>query len=75
MRQKIKEVEEKQPEVKTGFIASFLDFLKSGPKQQFSTLAVRMPNRTRRPGTQTVRTFCPPTTSKDCSCDTHSFSV
>lgn len=60
MRQKIKEVEEKQPEVKTGFIASFLDFLKSGPKQQFSTLAVRMPNRTRRPGTQTVRTFCPP---------------
>uniref|UniRef100_A0A7N5JN75 Glutamine and serine rich 1 n=1 Tax=Ailuropoda melanoleuca TaxID=9646 RepID=A0A7N5JN75_AILME len=60
MRQKIKEVEEKQPEVKTGFIASFLDFLKSGPKQQFSTLAVRMPNRTRRPGTQTVRTLCPP---------------
>uniref|UniRef100_A0A8C6DT70 Glutamine and serine rich 1 n=1 Tax=Moschus moschiferus TaxID=68415 RepID=A0A8C6DT70_MOSMO len=60
MRQKIKEVEEKQPEVKTGFIASFLDFLKSGPKQQFSTLAVRMPNRTRRPGTQTIRTFCPP---------------
>lgn len=60
MRQKIKEVEEKQPEVKTGFIASFLDFLKSGPKQQFSTLAVRMPNRTRRPGTQTVRAFCPP---------------
>ena len=37
-REKIKEVEEKQPEVKTGFIASFLDFLKSGPKQQFSTL-------------------------------------
>ncbi|XP_076970451.1 glutamine and serine-rich protein 1 isoform X2 [Tamandua tetradactyla] len=60
MRQKIKEVEEKQPEVKTGFIASFLDFLKSGPKQQFSTLAVRMPNRTRRPGTQIVRTLCPP---------------
>ncbi|XP_064221118.1 glutamine and serine-rich protein 1 isoform X2 [Aotus nancymaae] len=60
MRQKIKEVEEKQPEVKTGFIASFLDFLKSGPKQQFSTLAVRMPNRTRRPGNQMVRTFCPP---------------
>ena len=29
-------------------------------KQQFSTLAVRMPNRTRRPGTQTVRAFCPP---------------
>ncbi|KAM9081010.1 glutamine and serine-rich protein 1 isoform 2-T2 [Megaptera novaeangliae] len=67
MRQKIKEVEEKQPEVKTGFIASFLDFLKSGPKQQFSTLAVRMPNRTRRPGTQTVRTFCPPPLPKTAS--------
>ncbi|KAL0629088.1 Glutamine and serine-rich protein 1 [Plecturocebus cupreus] len=67
MRQKIKEVEEKQPEVKTGFIASFLDFLKSGPKQQFSTLAVRMPNRTRRPGTQTVRTFCPPPLPKPSS--------
>ncbi|XP_071415149.1 glutamine and serine-rich protein 1 isoform X2 [Pithys albifrons albifrons] len=58
MRQKIKEVEEKQPEVKTGFIASFLDFLKSGPRQQFSTPAVRMPNRTRRPVTQTVRGPC-----------------
>ncbi|NXG10550.1 QSER1 protein, partial [Sakesphorus luctuosus] len=58
MRQKIKEVEEKQPEVKTGFIASFLDFLKSGPRQQFSTPAVRMPNRTRRPVTQTVRAPC-----------------
>ncbi|XP_051000235.1 glutamine and serine-rich protein 1 isoform X2 [Acomys russatus] len=59
MRRKIKEVEEKQPEVKTGFIASFLDFLKCGPKQQFSTLAVRIPNRTRRSGTQVTRTFCP----------------
>ncbi|XP_072825848.1 glutamine and serine-rich protein 1 isoform X2 [Vicugna pacos] len=67
MRQKIKEVEEKQPEVKTGFIASFLDFLKSGPKQQFSTLAVRMPNRTRRPGTQIARTFCPPPLPKAAS--------
>uniref|UniRef100_A0A8C9LSY3 Glutamine and serine rich 1 n=1 Tax=Piliocolobus tephrosceles TaxID=591936 RepID=A0A8C9LSY3_9PRIM len=67
MRQKIKEVEEKQPEVKTGFIASFLDFLKSGPKQQFSTLAVRMPNRTRRPGTQMVRAFCPPPLPKPSS--------
>nr|XP_023406525.1 glutamine and serine-rich protein 1 isoform X5 [Loxodonta africana] len=67
MRQKIKEVEEKQPEVKTGFIASFLDFLKSGPKQQFSTLAVRMPNRTRRPGTQIVRTLCPPPLPKTLS--------
>ncbi|XP_008849766.2 glutamine and serine-rich protein 1 isoform X2 [Nannospalax galili] len=67
MRQKIKEVEEKQPEVKTGFIASFLDFLKCGPKQQFSTLAVRMPNRTRRPGTQVARTFCPPPLPKTSS--------
>ncbi|NWH63500.1 QSER1 protein, partial [Geococcyx californianus] len=58
MRQKIKEVEEKQPEVKTGFIASFLDFLKSGPRQQFSAPAVRMPNRTRRPVTQMVRSPC-----------------
>ncbi|XP_075402048.1 glutamine and serine-rich protein 1 isoform X2 [Tenrec ecaudatus] len=67
MRQKIKEVEEKQPEVKTGFIASFLDFLKSGPKQQFSTLAVRMPNRTRRPGNQIGRTLCPPPLPKTLS--------
>uniref|UniRef100_A0A8C0FYT7 Glutamine and serine rich 1 n=1 Tax=Bubo bubo TaxID=30461 RepID=A0A8C0FYT7_BUBBB len=58
MRQKIKEVEEKQPEVKTGFIASFLDFLKSGPRQQFSAPAVRMPNRTRRPVTHIVRAPC-----------------
>ncbi|KFO77047.1 Glutamine and serine-rich protein 1 [Cuculus canorus] len=58
MRQKIKEVEEKQPEVKTGFIASFLDFLKSGPRQQFSAPAVRMPSRTRRPVTQIVRAPC-----------------
>ncbi|NXH21754.1 QSER1 protein, partial [Bucco capensis] len=58
MRQKIKEVEEKQPEVKTGFIASFLDFLKSGPRQQFSAPAVRMPNRTRRPVPQLARAPC-----------------
>ncbi|XP_060227841.1 glutamine and serine-rich protein 1 isoform X2 [Meriones unguiculatus] len=64
MRRKIKEVEEKQPEVKTGFIASFLDFLKCGPKQQFSTLAVRIPNRTRRSGTQVTRTQCPPPIAK-----------
>lgn len=48
IRQKIREVEEKQPEVKTGFIGSFLDFLKSGPKQQFSSPPVRSPNRTRK---------------------------
>lgn len=59
MRQKIKEVEEKQPEVKTGFIASFLDFLKTGPKQQFSAPAVRVPNRIRRPCTPVVKSPCP----------------
>ncbi|KAG8438242.1 hypothetical protein GDO86_008801 [Hymenochirus boettgeri] len=59
MRQKIKEVEEKQPEVKTGFIASFLDFLKTGPKQQFSAPAVRVPNRVRRPCTPVIRAPCP----------------
>ncbi|KAI4880197.1 hypothetical protein NFI96_026028, partial [Prochilodus magdalenae] len=48
MRQKIREVEEKQPEVKTGFIGSFLDFLKSGPKQHFSSPPIRSPNRTRK---------------------------
>ncbi|XP_061522172.1 glutamine and serine-rich protein 1 isoform X1 [Phycodurus eques] len=36
IRQKIREVEAKQPEVKNGFIGSFLDFIKSGPKQQYS---------------------------------------
>nr|XP_014429386.1 glutamine and serine-rich protein 1 isoform X2 [Pelodiscus sinensis] len=64
MRQKIKEVEEKQPEVKTGFLASFLDFLKSGPRQQFSAPAIRMPNRTRRPVTQIVRALGPQPPSK-----------
>ncbi|XP_026520580.1 glutamine and serine-rich protein 1 isoform X2 [Notechis scutatus] len=58
MRQKIKEVEEKQPEVRTGFIASFLDFLKSGPRQQFSAPAVRVPNRVRRPVTPLIRAPC-----------------
>ncbi|KAG7333052.1 hypothetical protein KOW79_003187 [Hemibagrus wyckioides] len=48
IRQKIREVEEKQPEVKTGFIGSFLDFLKSGPKQQFSSPPIRSPNRARK---------------------------
>nr|XP_033783957.1 glutamine and serine-rich protein 1 isoform X2 [Geotrypetes seraphini] len=48
IRQKIKEVEEKQPEVKMGFIGSFIDFIKSGPKQQFSAPAVRMTSRSRR---------------------------
>ncbi|XP_014341179.1 glutamine and serine-rich protein 1 isoform X2 [Latimeria chalumnae] len=60
IRQKIKEVEEKQPEVKTGFIASFLDFLKSGPKQQFSAPAIRTPHRSRRPCANIIRPPCPP---------------
>ncbi|XP_034273050.1 glutamine and serine-rich protein 1 isoform X2 [Pantherophis guttatus] len=58
MRQKIKEVEEKQPEVRTGFIGSFLDFLKSGPRQQFSAPPIRVPNRVRRPVTPLIRTPC-----------------
>ncbi|XP_015687041.1 glutamine and serine-rich protein 1 [Protobothrops mucrosquamatus] len=58
MRQKIKEVEEKQPEVRKGFIASFLDFLKSGPRQQFSAPAIRVPNRVRRPVTPLIRAPC-----------------
>ncbi|XP_036399805.1 glutamine and serine-rich protein 1 [Megalops cyprinoides] len=59
MRQKIREVEEKQPEVKTGFIGSFLDFLKSGPKQQFSSPPIRMPNRSRKSSTSFKRPPCP----------------
>ncbi|AWP01685.1 putative glutamine and serine-rich protein 1 [Scophthalmus maximus] len=48
MRQKIREVEEKQPEVKTGFIGSFLDFIKSGPKQQYSPSPTRTISRPRK---------------------------
>lgn len=48
MRQKLKEVEEKQPEVKTGFLGSFLDFLKSGSRQNLSSPPIRSPNRTRK---------------------------
>lgn len=70
MRQKIKEVEENNQK-SNWFIASFLDFLKSGPKQQFSTLAVRMPNRTRATRNTDRSYILSPTTSKDCSCDTH----
>ncbi|CAJ1048828.1 glutamine and serine-rich protein 1 isoform X2 [Xyrichtys novacula] len=56
MRQKIREVEEKQPEVKTGFIGSFLDFIKSGPKQQYSPSPTRTISRPRKPCT----TYKPP---------------
>ncbi|XP_018081826.1 proline-rich protein 12 isoform X2 [Xenopus laevis] len=36
IKQKIKEVEEKQPEIKSGFMASFLDFLKSDEEDSVS---------------------------------------
>uniref|UniRef100_A0A3Q1FQP0 Glutamine and serine rich 1 n=1 Tax=Acanthochromis polyacanthus TaxID=80966 RepID=A0A3Q1FQP0_9TELE len=49
IRQKIREVEEKQPEVKTGFIGSFLDFIKSGPKQHYSQSPTRTISRPRKP--------------------------
>lgn len=51
IRQKIREVEEKQPEVKNGFIGSFLDFLKSGPKQQCSASPARTVSRSKKPST------------------------
>uniref|UniRef100_A0A3B3D2L8 Glutamine and serine rich 1 n=2 Tax=Oryzias melastigma TaxID=30732 RepID=A0A3B3D2L8_ORYME len=51
IRQKIREVEEKQPEVKSGFIGSFLDFIKSGPKQQYSQNPMRTVSRPRKPST------------------------
>ncbi|XP_077376152.1 glutamine and serine-rich protein 1 [Festucalex cinctus] len=48
IRQKILEVEAKQPEVKTGFIGSFLDFIKSGPKQQYSSSPSRTAGRSKK---------------------------
>lgn len=51
IRQKIREVEEKQPDVKNGFIGSFLDFLKSGPKQQYSPSPTRTVSRSKKPCT------------------------
>ncbi|XP_068595140.1 glutamine and serine-rich protein 1 [Brachionichthys hirsutus] len=58
MRQKIREVEEKQPEVKTGFIGSFLDFIKSGPKQQYSPSPTRTFSRPRKTFTATKPIPC-----------------
>uniref|UniRef100_A0A8C9YTQ7 Glutamine and serine rich 1 n=1 Tax=Sander lucioperca TaxID=283035 RepID=A0A8C9YTQ7_SANLU len=58
MRQKIREVEEKQPEVKTGFIGSFLDFIKSGPKQQYSASPTRTISRPRKPCTSSKPPPC-----------------
>lgn len=59
IRQKIREVEEKQPEVKTGFIGSFLDFLKSGPKQQYSPSPTRTISRPRKPSSSSKPPTCP----------------
>ncbi|KAJ3593035.1 hypothetical protein NHX12_005373 [Muraenolepis orangiensis] len=59
IRQKIREVEEKQPEVKTGFIGSFLDFLKSGPKQQYSPSPARTISRPRKPSSSIKPPVCP----------------
>lgn len=53
IRQKIREVEEKQPEVKTGFIGSFLDFIKSGPKHQYSPGPARTFSRQKKPCSST----------------------
>ncbi|XP_059211614.1 glutamine and serine-rich protein 1 [Centropristis striata] len=58
IRQKIREVEEKQPEVKTGFIGSFLDFIKSGPKQQYSPNPTRTISRPRKPCTSSKPPPC-----------------
>ncbi|XP_067104911.1 glutamine and serine-rich protein 1 [Osmerus mordax] len=60
IRQKIREVEEKQPEVKTGFIGSFLDFLKSGPKQHFSSTPARAASRSRKPSSKPPPCPLPP---------------
>ncbi|XP_034044658.1 glutamine and serine-rich protein 1 [Thalassophryne amazonica] len=56
--QKIREVEEKQPEVKTGFIGSFLDFLKSGPKQHSSQSPVRAVSRPKKQYTSSKQQPC-----------------
>lgn len=58
MWQRIREVEEKQPEVKTGFIGSFLDFIKSGPKQQYSPSPTRTISRPRKPCTSSKPLTC-----------------
>ncbi|XP_026176245.1 glutamine and serine-rich protein 1 isoform X2 [Mastacembelus armatus] len=58
IRQKIREVEEKQPEVKTGFIGSFLDFIKSGPKQQYSPSPTRTISRPKKPCTSSKPPPC-----------------
>lgn len=59
VRQKIREVEEKQPEVKTGFIGSFLDFIKFGPKQQYSPSPTRIFSRQKKPCTVSKPLLCP----------------
>ncbi|XP_039631783.1 proline-rich protein 12 isoform X2 [Polypterus senegalus] len=46
---KVQEVEEKQPEMKSGFMASFLDFLKSGKRQQLPSSGSASPGKGGRP--------------------------
>ncbi|XP_030053871.1 proline-rich protein 12 isoform X2 [Microcaecilia unicolor] len=59
IKQKIKEVEEKQPEMKSGFMASFLDFLKSGKRQQLPT-ASTSPSKSRPPSASSQTASQPP---------------
>nr|XP_014341020.1 PREDICTED: proline-rich protein 12 isoform X2 [Latimeria chalumnae] len=57
IKQKIKEAEEKQPEMKSGFMASFLDFLKSGKRQQLpgaTASSTTSPSKTRHPSSAAV---------------------
>lgn len=60
IKAKIREVEEKQPEMKSGFMASFLDFLKSGKRQQLPTAAASPPKAPRAPAAQPPFGLAPP---------------
>ncbi|KAM7134318.1 proline-rich protein 12 isoform 2-T2 [Macrochelys suwanniensis] len=60
IKAKIREVEEKQPEMKSGFMASFLDFLKSGKRQQLPTAATSPPKTPRPPAAQPPFGLAPP---------------
>uniref|UniRef100_A0A8C3SXJ2 Proline rich 12 n=1 Tax=Chelydra serpentina TaxID=8475 RepID=A0A8C3SXJ2_CHESE len=60
IKAKIREVEEKQPEMKSGFMASFLDFLKSGKRQQLPTAATSPPKTPRPPTAQPPFGLAPP---------------
>ncbi|XP_029140501.1 proline-rich protein 12-like [Protobothrops mucrosquamatus] len=58
IKQKIKEVEDKQPEMKSGFMASFLDFLKSGKRQTLPSSTTSL--ATSRPPLATSSSSQPP---------------